>query len=143
MPVTPQSTMSSDTMNRWNQFIAYAKQKGYSGMPQLDHDENLRQKVFKEYNAAHPNSQVDYSMVKDVQNEIQNYKQKALQAIKGGSASLSDGANQNNFMSGISPVDGIFGSKTSSWQFPSAYMNKKRLGFAPKVDMTKALSSSN
>lgn len=144
-PIT--DPISSETMSRWNRLIQFAKQKGYSGMEALNHDEKLRKRVFDEYNAANPDSPVDYSIVKDVQNEIQKYKQKALQAIQSGKGSYS-GSNLNNFMSGTSKVDGVFGSKTSSWEFPSAYIKDastgelKKVGFAPKVDMAKALSMS-
>ena len=145
MPVTP--SMDAATMEKWNKLIEFAKKKGYSGLSDLDHNDSLRQKVFKEYNASNPENKVDYSIVKNVQNEIENYKQKALQAIDNGKGAFDKGTNKSNFMSGISKVDGIFGSKTSSWQFPKSYMidrasgEKKELGFANKSDMVNAMNS--
>ena len=147
-PTTPTETpsLTSEQMDRWNRLISYSKQKGYSGMAELDHNPALRQKVFAEYNKANPDSTVSLDMVKQVQDEIQNYKSKVLQAMSTGGAKGSEGVNPSNFMKGISQVDGIFGSKTSSWQFPQAYMvdratgEKKNLGFANKTDLYPALN---
>lgn len=77
---TPQVT--SNHLNRWNKLIQFAKDKGYAGNPMLDHDTNLRKKIFDEYNKANPNDAIPETMVKPIQNEIQAYKQKALNDIK-------------------------------------------------------------
>lgn len=132
-PVTP------ETMEKWNKLIKYAKDKGYSGLPELDHNPTLRQKIFDEYNKVNPNDQIPMSMVKPVQSEMQKYRQKVLDDFKVGKAVFPKGVTPDNFMKNLSQEDNIFGIKTSSWQFPSAYINDKRIGFAPKVDMQTEL----
>ena len=144
MPVP--SSIDSDTMRRYNKLIDFAKSKGYAGKPELDHNENLRQQVFNEYNKANPKDTVDYSKVKPIQNEIANYRSNALKAIQAGHGALQEGTTPNSFMPGLSQVDGIFGQKTSQWKFPEAYIlnkqtgEKKSIGFAPKVDLLAALN---
>ena len=120
---TETPSLSSEMMQKWNNLITFAKSKGYSGMEELNHNAKLRQKVFDEYNAANPKDTLDQSIVQPVQDEIQNYKQKALQAIQSGTGQIQ-GGGAKNFMAGISKSDGIFGSKTSAWSFPSAYIQK-------------------
>ena len=129
--------ITSDTMRRWNNLIDFAKQKGYAGMADLDHNPDLRSKVFAEYNKANPDNSISEDLVKPIQNEIQNYKSQALENIKKNPDSFP--GKPEDFMKGISQVDGIFGQKTSSWKFPEAYMvdkdtnEKKKLGFANQV----------
>src|SRR5450631_3164460 len=112
---TTPTPITSDQMSKWNKFIDFAKSKGYAGNAALDHDPTLRQKVFDQYNKANPNDAVSQDMVKPVQNEIQNYKQKALDNIKANPGSYT--GKTDNFMPTISQVDGIFGQKTSQWSF--------------------------
>lgn len=132
---TTPTAITSDHMRRWNKLIDFAKQKGYSGLADLDHNPVLRQKVFDEYNKSNPNDYIPQEMVKPIQNEIQTYKQKALSDIKANPSTYP--GNPDNFMQGISQVDGIFGQKTSQWKFPQTYVDSaktKSIGFAPKVD---------
>jgi hypothetical protein len=137
---TPSTPVTSDTMTKWNKLIDFAKAKGYAGLPDLDHNPVLRQKVFDEYNKANPNDTIPQEMVKPIQNEIQNYKQKALSDIKANPGTYA--GDPNSFMQGISQVDGIFGQKTSQWKFPQTYVDAaktKSIGFAPQVDRSKLL----
>lgn len=137
---TTPTKITSETMAKWNKLIDFAKQKGYAGLPDLDHNPILRQKVFDEYNKSNPNDAIPQEMVKPIQNEIQTYKQKALSDIKANPSSFP--GKPEDFMSGISQVDGIFGQKTSQWKFPQTYVDAaktKSIGFAPQVDRSKLL----
>lgn len=132
--------ITADHMNRWNKLISWSKEKGYAGRPELDHDENLRNKVFMEFNKANPDYAIPIELVKPIQNEIQAYKSKALDLIKQGKGLFKGEAK--DFMKGISQVDGIFGQLTSQWAFPEAYIvnkatgEKQNKGFAPLVPIT-------
>lgn len=143
-PDEPPVEITSEMMGKWNRLIDFAKKKGYAGKKELDHDVSLRKKVFSEFNKENPNDAIDEGMVKHYQNEIQKYKQKALGNIKAHPESFKGG--EGSFMPTISQVDNIFGQKTSQWKFPEAYLidkqtgEKKKLGFAPKVDMSKVLT---
>lgn len=133
---TPKSNVevTSDHLSKWNKLIKFARERGYAGKVELDHDSKLRAKVFAEYNKAHPNDAISEAMVKPIQNEIQSYKQQALETIKAHPESYP--GNPANFMKGISQVDGIFGQLTSAFEFPSHYLvdkqtkERQRLGFA-------------
>lgn len=133
-------------MAKWNKLISFARSKGYAGKQELDHNPKLRQKVFDEYNKANPNDSVSQDLVQPIQNEIQKYRQSALQAIQSQKGNFDKGVTSTNFMNGISQTDGIFGQKTSQWAFPEAYIlnkqtgEKKSIGFAPKVDLLAALN---
>lgn len=134
----PESTpITADHMRRWNKLIQFAKDKGYAGKEELDHNPELRKKVFDEYNNANPDDTLSIDMVKPIQNEIQTYKKKAIENIKNGKGEYK--GNIDGFMKGISQVDGLFGQKTSQWSFPTAYIEEKgkktAVGYAPKVDI--------
>lgn len=137
----PTVTVTSEHMRRWNKLIDFAKEKGYSGLANLDHDPKLRQKVFDEYNKANPNETIPQDMVKPIQNEIQTYKQKALNDIKVNPSSFQ--GKPEDFMKGISQVDGIFGQKTSQWKFPQTYVDSaksKSIGYANQIGREGLLS---
>lgn len=141
----PETEITADHMRRWNRLIDHAKAKGYAGRPELDHDENLRKKVWDDYNKANPNDALPYShgFVKSVQREMQKYKASASANLQGGKGVFDTGANASNFMSHISQEDGKWGQKSSQEKFPEAYIvekgQKTKLGFAPKVNLLAAL----
>lgn len=141
--------ITSDHMRRWNKLIDHAKAKGYAGRPELDHDENLRKKIFDDFNRTYPEDAIPYSrsFIKSVQREMQKYKAGALTNIQRSKGEYDNGANANNFMSHISQEDGKWGQKSSQEKFPDAYIinkatgEKQRQGFAPKVNLLAALQS--
>lgn len=126
--------ISADIMRKWNKLIDFAKQKGYAGKPELDHNPALRQKVFDEYNKLNPDDAIPISIVKSIQAEIKKYRQKVLDDVKAGKGVFPTGVTPDNFMKNISQEDNIFGQKTSQWAFPVGYYQGKEMGFAPKVD---------
>lgn len=131
--------ITSDHLRKWNKLIDFAKEKGYAGNRELDHDPMLRKKIFDEFNKANPKDAIPISMVEPLQKEIQSYKTQALENIRKYPDSYK--GDPNAFMEGISQVDGIFGQKTSQWKFPDHYILDKdknqlaRVGFAPKADL--------
>lgn len=116
--VTPQN------MEDWNNFIKYAQQQGLAGSPKLDvRDQNLGQDLLNNYVKANPNTSLNYALVPKIQQELQYYRQQILDRISKGGGELANGATPENFMSGLSKVDGWLGSRTTSYSFPSAYMH--------------------
>lgn len=140
----PATTVTSGHLRKWNKLINFAKQKGYAGNPQLDHDPVLRQRVFDEFNKENPKDAITQDLVKPIQNVIQEYKSKALSDIKANPTSYA--GDPNNFMSGISQIDGIWGQKTSQWAFPENFIKnketgeKKAVGLADKAALLKQLT---
>lgn len=144
---TPESKkpVTASHLKKWNKLIQFSKDRGYAGNPELDHNPVLRKKIFDEFNRAYPEDAITEDFVKPIQNEIQTYKQKALGDIRANPTSYS--GNPEHFMSGISQVDGIFGQKTSQWQFPLNYVldketgEKNSIGLADKKTLLKVLAN--
>lgn len=111
----------------WNGFVDYLEAKGLKGSKDLDSRKlNLAQKLFEDYNKLN-NKTVDYhTFITLVQTDIIEYRNHALAQIK-----LSKEMHKLNprypikfkgaeeeFMSGLSCIDGFAGQHTTSWKFP-------------------------
>jgi len=103
---------------QWNGFVDFVAAKGLKGSPKLDQrDTNLSKKLFEEYSKQNK-LQLNYDeFIPKVQQDISNYRTKALEQIKSGKA-VFNGAEED-FMPGLSNVDGWAGSRTTSYKFPS------------------------
>lgn len=106
--------LSPGEMQQWNMFLDYVKKEGYEGSEELNKkNKNLGQSLFTAFKKANPNISIDYSIVPDVQNEMQILGQSTRDFAK-----RRNLPNAENLMTGVSPVDGWFGSKTSQYRFP-------------------------
>ena len=107
----------------WNGFVDYLEKTGYKGSKMLD-DKNtaLGGKLIEQYKTINPEFSLDYNAVKQVQQDLQDYRQQSLNRIKAGKAQF-DG-KEEDFMPGLSKIDGWLGSKTSSWKFPEARLTR-------------------
>ncbi len=132
--------VTQDHMQRWNKLIDFAKQKGYSGKEELNHNPVLRQKIFDEFNKANPSDAIPMSMVKPIQTEMKKYRQSVLDDYKIGKAAFPDGVTPENFMNNLSQEDNIFGSRTSSWKFPPGFFKGTQVQGLGK-DAKKAVQS--
>ena len=116
-PLTPQQKQ------QWNQFVDYLEKSGYKGSPLLDNKSTaLGGKLIEQYKSANPNFSLGYDNVKDVQQDLQNYRDSLVNQYKQGKAVVDGVKSPDEIMFGISPVDGWLGSKTSNWKFPVATM---------------------
>lgn len=123
-----QFSTSKDDRAYWNGFVDYVQAKGYKGHKQLNRrDLNISEKLFTEYNAYNKRN-VDYkSFVTLVQRDIQQYRKQALEQIKvsrvkhakNASYPLMFKGTDNEFMAGLSIVDGFAGVQTTAWRFPN------------------------
>lgn len=114
--------LAPEEMQQWNQFLEFVKEQGYEGSPELNvKNKNLGSSLFDKFKTANPNVTIDYSIVPDVQNEMQVLGQSARDF-----AARRNDPNAANLMTGVSPVDSWFGSKTSQYRFPSATLVTKR-----------------
>lgn len=101
-------------MQQWNMFLDFVKNEGYEGSEDLNKkNKNLGATLFDKFKKANPNISIDYSIVPDVQNEMQVLGE----SVRAFAARRND-PNAANLMTGVSPVDGWFGSKTSQYRFP-------------------------
>lgn len=112
---TPQPRrLTPQELQQWNMFLDYVKTEGYEGSADLNNkSKNLGASLFAKFKKANPNVTINYDIVPSVQTEMQYMKQEA-QAFD-----ARHGKPNSEVMAGISPVDGWFGSKTSSYRFPN------------------------
>lgn len=114
--------LSPTEMEQWNSFLDYVKDQGYEGSSDLNtKNKNLGATLFSDFKKTNPNLTIDYDIVPAVQNEMQILGQSARDF-----AARRNDPNAKNLMTGVSPVDGWFGSKTSQFRFPSAVLVNQR-----------------
>lgn len=111
----------------WNGFVDYLEAKGLKGSKDLDSRKlNLGQKLFDAYNKLN-NKNIDYhNFVTLVQTDIIEYRNQALAQIKlsierhklNPRYPIKFAGSEEEFMSGLSSVDGFAGQHTTSWKFP-------------------------
>lgn len=154
-PVSPTVKIKSNKNHRsiWNGFVDFIDQKGYKGSPELDsRDKNLSRDLWEEYSK---NSGIDLpydEFIPQVQSDIANYRNLAIEDMRSGRRGLenftkdqlskSDFDFDNNFMKGLSKVDGWAGSRTTSWKFPKEYVVDKNNKYDPLKNKGKVLSNN-
>jgi hypothetical protein len=117
--------LSTKFKNEWNGLTDWMAKKGYAGNPKLDvRTSSLGKDYMNQYMKEAKTTQLSPDSVTRVQQELQDYRTTALKKVKEGKAMLSDGTNENNFMTDLSPVDGWPGTKTLSRKFPAASLMK-------------------
>lgn len=110
----PKRRLSPKEMQEWNAFLQFTKQKGYEGSPELNkRDKGLGAQLFAEFKKSNPNVSIGYDIVPLVQNEMQELRKSTQSFLK-----RRNDPSADKVMSGISPVDGWFGSQTSQYRFP-------------------------
>ncbi len=123
-----QFNSSRDDRAYWNGFVDYVQAKGLTGSKDLNRrDLNIAEKLFHDYNSVNKRS-VDYkSFVTLVQRDIQQYRKQALDQIKISRVKHAKNPNyplmfkgtDEQFMAGLSVVDGFAGVQTTAWRFPN------------------------
>ena len=102
----------------WNDYTAYLNKKGLMGSATLDAgDTGL--KTLAMYQKANPNSILTKEHIPVIQQAFSDYRGRALADIKSGKATGPKNPDET-FMPGLSKIDGIPGSMTTSYQFPAA-----------------------
>lgn len=122
----PNQPIKLEDRQFWNGFVDYLDKKGMKGSADLDkRDVQLSKRLFDEYNQQQKTSYDYNEFIPKVQSFIKDYRDKAIEGVKGGTIKLPGYEGQadydfdNNFMQGLSNVDGFAGSKTTSWKFPN------------------------
>ncbi len=119
----------------WNDYVNWLAAKGLKGHPSLDKND-LGGQMIDQYRKENPNSPITREIIPTIQKEFGNYRNYVLQQVAVGKAQLPPGLPPENFMKSLSIVDGIPGQRTTSFQFPSEYLqtfnNGKNLGVVNK-----------
>lgn len=132
--------IDNTTRQAWNDYISWLDKKGLKGNPALDHND-LGGKMIDEYRKEHPDTPITREMVVPIQKEFQNYRQWAINQIQNGKGQFAPGTNKDNFLQSLSIVDGVPGQRTTSFQFPSSYMNTFNNG--KLVDTQKSFATAS
>jgi hypothetical protein len=110
--------LTPQEMQQFNSFLDFVKSKGLQGSPTLDHDPNLRQSLFDEYNKGN-NTSITPDFIRSVQNEHQQFANQSKDFLKRKGDPNSDKLYPNE-----SPLDGIFGQQTSQQYFVPAVLKQ-------------------
>lgn len=119
-PLTPEQRQ------QWNDFIDYMDKSGYKGSPQLDNrNTSLGNSLIEQYRKTNPNFTLTYDNIRDVQQDLQDYRTTMVDKYKKGKVVVDGVKSEDDIMPGLSDVDGWLGSKTSSWKYPQATFTQK------------------
>jgi hypothetical protein len=97
--------------------LNFVDSAGYKGSKELDvRNKNLGATLFSQFKQQNPDITIDYSIVPSVQNALRQIHQFNLDFQKRHGKQIDD----STAFSGVSKVDGWFGSLTSQYKFPTA-----------------------
>lgn len=138
----PQPPLTPQQKAQWNSFLDYLEKIGYKGSPLLDNKNTaLGAKLLDQYRGINPDFNLTYDNVKDVQQELQDYRNTLVNQFKQGKAVVDGVKSADEIMAGLSPVDGWLGSKTSSWRFPVATLTSTTPNGTTKKDFGTDLAA--
>lgn len=126
MQLVPEDpALTPQAKSKWNQFVDYLDKSGYKGNALLDdRNKGLGVRLMNQYKNINPSFDLNYEQVKQVQQELQDYRSKVVQDYKAGKVKIDGIKSPDEFMADLSPADGWLGSKTSSHKFPVAMLTK-------------------
>lgn len=107
----------------WNKYVDWLAKKGMRGSEDLDKDD-LGGKMIDAYRKENPSTPISRELVPTIQKEFSKYRDWSLNEIKAKRASFANGTNAENYMKHLSKIDGYAGSKTTSFSFPSKYLEQ-------------------
>lgn len=126
-PTNPVPPLTNQQKTDWNSFLDFVDKEGFKGNTLLDDkDKQMGQYLMQKYRTLNPKSTITYQDVPRVQSELQQYRTDALKQIHSGQAQAP--MKDEEFMAGLSPVDGWLGSQTSSHKFPVATGTNTTMG---------------
>lgn len=130
-------TPTTDLRSEWNTYVDWLQAQNMKGNPELDKNQ-LGFKYLDDYRKQNPNSILTKESVPEIQKYLQDYRKWVIENHKTGKRpvkfTVDPGPNYELFMSNLSQVDGYPGQYTTSYKFPSEYLNSVQQGFA---DMAK------
>lgn len=116
-----QGGVTDDIRTQWNTYVDWLDKKGMKGKPDLDNN-GLGYTMVDEYQRDNPNSGINRGSIKSIQQEFSKYRDWSLGRINRGEAVLSPGVRPEDYMKDLSIIDGYPGQRTTSFKFPSTYL---------------------
>jgi hypothetical protein len=124
----PLPPLTPEQKQQWNGFVDYLEKTGYKGSSQLDNrNTSIGSKLIEQYRKANPSFTLTYDNIKDVQQDLQDYRSQMVDGYKKGKIVVDGIKSEDEIMPGLSAVDGWLGSKTSSWKFPQAVFKEQTM----------------
>ena len=120
-PTEGDKPVDNSVRQAWNNYVSWLDTKGLKGHPSLDKND-LGGQMIDQYRKENPTTPITREIIPTIQKEFGNYRNWVLGQVAAGKAKLAEGATPDNFMKALSIVDGIPGQRTTSFQFPSAYL---------------------
>lgn len=109
----------------WNRFIDFVATQKMAGHPSLDQrNKNVGMGLLQAFNLKNPDYALPLEIVPVVQKELNDYRNEALAKWKAGKAIIEGVEKEEDFMPGLSQVDGWPGTKTLSSKFPGATLTR-------------------
>lgn len=105
----------------WNKYLDWLEFKGMRGKPDLDKND-LGGKMIDTYRKQNPNTPITREIIPAIQKDFSKYRDWSLEEIKAGRSALAPGTTPENYLRALSIVDGIPGQRTTTFKFPSKYM---------------------
>ena len=116
-PEPAPAPINDNIKQAWNDYTAYLNKKGLMGSATLDAgDTGL--KTLAMYQKENPSTILTKEHIPIIQQAFSDYRGRALADIKAGRATGPKNPDET-FMPGLSKIDGIPGSMTTSYQFPA------------------------
>lgn len=121
------SKVTEQEQKDWNDYVDWLEKNNIKSHPDLDKGEGEDHnglKVLNQYIKLHPNTTLSSDMVPHIQKAFSDLRNNYLKAVKQGKAAFTEGTNEKNFLTDLSSVNGLPGSKTTKYKFPDKYSPK-------------------
>ena len=105
----------------WNAYLDYLDTKKMRGSAALDKG-GVWAKMIDEYRTVNPKTTITKENIRDIQQELKNYRDWSLKELDAKRIALSEGTTRDNYLKDLSIIDGIAGQRTTSYRFPMKYM---------------------
>lgn len=146
----PSSDRAMKLKTDWNDFVDFAEKRGLKGHPELDKglgEENNGIRLVRQYQKENPNTLVTPENIAEIQTHFKNYRDYSINQLRTKKAQLTDAQNPTGryvtpdenldfYMKDLSKIDGIPGSRTTSWRFPKSFLTTIYKNSTGKVEKT-------
>jgi len=124
-PNTPQipPDLTAAQKANWNKFIDFVANQKMAGNPTLDQrNKQVGMGLLQKFNYANPQQALPLTIVPQVQQSLQSYRNELVNNWKAGKAHVDGVKTEDDIMPNLSQTDGWPGTKTLSSRFPVASM---------------------
>jgi len=121
MPPNGEPQVDNTIRAEWNKYLDWLEKKGMRGKPDLDKND-LGGKMIDAYRKENPTTPIRREIIPAIQKDFSKYRDWSLERVKEGKTVLAPGTTPENYLRALSIVDGIPGQRTTTFKFPSEYM---------------------